>query len=173
MRASTFGRLAGGPLYPPQSRFPMRPPTVPTASQPTQHARLVTWGHFAHTLHLVAQFLTSPVPQKAVHPPPASQRLTLLLGRLAGNEYRADLSLGPAPQPRSPGRCRLGLADARRGQGGQSHPRRWHSRPPARSAGRRRGVEYALPATQPGRTGRPRPAGAVGGRPHRPAGQFS
>jgi len=75
----------------------MRPPTVPTASQPTQHARLVTWGHFAHTLHLVAQFLTSPVPQKAVHPPPASQRLTLLLGRLAGNEYRADLSLGPAP----------------------------------------------------------------------------
>jgi hypothetical protein len=80
----------------------MLPPTVPTASQPTQHALLVAWGHFAHTLHLVAQFLTIPVPQKAVHQPPASKLLTLLLGLLAGNEYLADLSLGPAPLSRDP-----------------------------------------------------------------------
>lgn len=68
--------------------------------QPTQHALLIAWGHFAQTLALPTHFATIPVPQKTVRCTPAQKLLTLLLGLLAGNEYLSDLSLGPAPLSR-------------------------------------------------------------------------
>jgi hypothetical protein len=75
----------------------MLPSPAPLAPQPTQHALLVAWGHFAHELDLVTPFLTIPIPQKTVHQPPAAKLLTLFLGLLSGCEYLSDLSLGPAP----------------------------------------------------------------------------
>jgi hypothetical protein len=63
---------------------------------------LIAWGHFAHELDLVAQFLAIPIPQKTVHQPPAAKLLTLFLGLLTGCEYLSDLSLGPTPLSRDP-----------------------------------------------------------------------
>jgi hypothetical protein len=80
----------------------MLPLPAPTVPQLTQHAVLVAWGHFAHERDLVAQFLSIPIPQKAVHQPPAAKLLTLLLGLLTGCEYLSDLSLGAAPLSRDP-----------------------------------------------------------------------
>lgn len=73
---------------------------APAAPQPTQHALLIAWGHFARSLALVEQFLTVPIPQKTLHQPPATKLLTLFLGLLAGGEYLSDLRLGPAPLSR-------------------------------------------------------------------------
>jgi hypothetical protein len=70
------------------------------SDQPTQHALLIAWGHFAQTLALPTHFATIPVPQKTVRYTPAQKLLTTLLGLLAGNEYLSDLSQGPAPLSR-------------------------------------------------------------------------
>lgn len=80
----------------------MDPSAAACPRQPTQHALLVAWGHFARSLALVEQFRSVPIPQKVVHQPPATKLLTLFLGLLAGNEYLADLSLGPVPLSRDP-----------------------------------------------------------------------
>lgn len=80
----------------------MLPSIAPSTPQPTQHALLVAWGHFAHELDLVAPFFTIPIPQKTVHQPPAAKLLTLFLGLLSGCEYLSDFSLGPAPLSRDP-----------------------------------------------------------------------
>lgn len=74
----------------------------PVTCQPTHHALLIAWGHFAQTLALPAQFATLPIPQKTVQHTPAAKLLTVLLGILAGNEYLRDLSYGPAPLSRDP-----------------------------------------------------------------------
>lgn len=76
---------------------------VPGApAQPTQHAMLVVWGHFAQTLALPSHLATVPVPEKTVQHTPQAKLLTVLLGILAGNEYLRDLSHGPAPICRDP-----------------------------------------------------------------------
>src|SRR5215213_3964065 len=78
-------------------------PAAPrAAAQPTQHAMLVVWGHFAPTLALLPQLATVPVPEKTVHHTPQAQLPTVLLGLLAGSEYLRDLSHGPAPICRHP-----------------------------------------------------------------------
>jgi hypothetical protein len=77
--------------------IPQPTPQPPPAQEPTQHALLVAWGHFAQSLGLRAQLATVPLAQKTVHHTPAAKLLTCLVGGLAGNEHLADLSHGPAP----------------------------------------------------------------------------
>ena len=74
----------------------------PATRQPTQHALLIAWGHFAQSLDLLAQLHTVPIPQKTVHHTPQAKLLTLLIALLAGSEYLADVSLGPTPIARDP-----------------------------------------------------------------------
>lgn len=73
---------------------------APDAGQPTQHAMLIAWGHFAQSLALLSHLGHVPIPQKTVTHSPAAKLLTLLLGLLSGIEYLSDLSIGAAPYPR-------------------------------------------------------------------------
>ncbi len=77
--------------------IPQPIPPPPPAQEPTQHALLVAWGHFAQSLDLLDQLATVPLAQKTVHHSPASKLLTCFVGLLAGNEHLVDLSHGPAP----------------------------------------------------------------------------
>lgn len=77
--------------------IPQPTPQSPPAQEPTQHALLLAWGHFAQSLDLLAQLATVPLAQKTVHHAPAAKLLTCLVGVLAGNEHLVDLSHGPAP----------------------------------------------------------------------------
>ena len=74
---------------------------LPTATTddlcPTQHAMLIVWGHFAHSIGLRERLRTVPVHQKTITHTPQDKLLELLLGLLSGMEYLTDLSTGPAP----------------------------------------------------------------------------
>lgn len=77
--------------------IPQPIPQPPPAQEPTQHALLVAWGHFAQSLGLLDQLAAVPLAQKTVHHSPAAKLLTCFVGLLAGNESLVDLSHGPAP----------------------------------------------------------------------------
>jgi len=64
---------------------------------PTQHAMVIVWGHFARTIGLLAQLAQVPIAQKAVIRAPHEKLVELLLGLLTGIEYLTDLSEGAAP----------------------------------------------------------------------------
>jgi hypothetical protein len=77
------------------------PAPLPTV-QPTQHAMLVVWGHFAQTLPLFSLLAAVPVAEKTVQHTPQAKLLTLLLGILVGSEHLRDLSAGATPLCRDP-----------------------------------------------------------------------
>ena len=66
-------------------------------TNPTQHAMLIVWGHFARTIGLWAQLAQVPIAQKTVIRAPHEKLVELLLGLLTGIEYLTDLSEGAAP----------------------------------------------------------------------------
>lgn len=66
-------------------------------SRPTQHAMLVAWGHFARSIGLLPRLSEIEIAQKAVVRIPGEKIVEFLIGLLAGIEYLADLSAGPAP----------------------------------------------------------------------------
>lgn len=82
--------------------MPVLAPPDSRSAQPTQHAMLVVWGHFAQTLPLHTLLATVPIAEKTVQHSPQAKLLTLLLGILAGSEHLRDLSAGPAPLCRDP-----------------------------------------------------------------------
>ena len=65
-------------------------------TNPTQHAMVIVWGHFARTIGLLAQLAQVPIAQKAVIRAPSEKLVELLLGLLTGIEYLTDLSEGAA-----------------------------------------------------------------------------
>jgi hypothetical protein len=66
-------------------------------TNPTQHAMVIVWGHFARTIGLLARLAQVPIAQKAVIRAPHEKLVELLLGLLTGIEYLTDLSEGAAP----------------------------------------------------------------------------
>jgi hypothetical protein len=66
-------------------------------TNPTQHAMVIVWGHFARTNGLLARLAQVPIAQKAVIRAPHEKLVELLLGLLTGIEYLTDLSEGAAP----------------------------------------------------------------------------
>ena len=69
-------------------------------SNPTQHAMLVAWGHFARTLEFTKRLAGIPIDQKAVIRAPHEKLAEFGIGLLSGIEYLSDLSEGPAPLAR-------------------------------------------------------------------------
>lgn len=69
-------------------------------SSPTQHGRLVAWGHFARTLGFAKRLAGLPINQKAVVRAPHEKLAEFVIGLLSGIEYLSDLSEGPAPLAR-------------------------------------------------------------------------
>lgn len=63
----------------------------------TQHAMLIVWGHFAHSIGLLEGLAEVPINQKKVIRAPQEKIVELLVGLLSGMEYLTDLSEGPAP----------------------------------------------------------------------------
>ena len=75
-----------------------QPETEPQSDRcPTQHAMLIVWGHFAHTLGLHERLSSVPIRQKTMTHAPQDNLLELLIGLLSGMEYLTDLSAGPTP----------------------------------------------------------------------------
>jgi hypothetical protein len=66
-------------------------------TNPTQHAMVIVWGHFARTIGLVTRLAQVPIAQKTVIRAPHEKLVELLLGLLTGIEYLTDLSEGAAP----------------------------------------------------------------------------
>jgi hypothetical protein len=72
--------------------------TLTTAeTNPTQHAMIIVWGHFARTIGVLEQLAQVPIAQKSVIRAPYEKLVELLLGLLTGIEYLTDLSEGAAP----------------------------------------------------------------------------
>lgn len=70
----------------------------PTAdARPTQHAMLIIWGHFAHSIGLLDRLNAIPVTQKSVTHTPQAKLTAFLIGLLSGIEHLSDLNAGPAP----------------------------------------------------------------------------
>lgn len=64
---------------------------------PTQHAMLIVWGHFAHSIGLTDRLQGLPICQKTVTYAPTAKLTEFLIGLLAGNEYLTDLSEAASP----------------------------------------------------------------------------
>jgi len=74
------------------------PSTLTTnETNPTQHAMVIVWGHFARTIGLLDRLAQVPIAQKTVLRAPHEKLVELLLGLLTGMEYLTDLSEGAAP----------------------------------------------------------------------------
>ncbi|MCL5264900.1 MAG: hypothetical protein M1343_06880 [Chloroflexi bacterium] len=71
--------------------------TISSKVGPTQHAMLIVWGHFAHSIGLTDQLQGLPICQKTVAYPPTAKLTEFLIGLLAGNEYLTDLSEAASP----------------------------------------------------------------------------
>jgi hypothetical protein len=66
-------------------------------TNPTQHAMVIVWGHFARTIGLLGRLAQVPIVQKTVLRAPHEKLVEFFLGLLTGMEYLTDLSEGAAP----------------------------------------------------------------------------